>query len=147
MLHLQNIKSAVMIAPVSVGTSAVTGYVDTHGSDEILIDVIGATDAAADVFTSLKLQDGATTSAFTDLTGAVGGTSAGQFTIAAPNTSTPDIIRIRLNRVKTPALRRYVNVSLALTTARILTVVAHMGRMAETPDTAAEAGVTQIVDV
>lgn len=148
MLHLQNIKSAVVIAPVSIGTSAVTGYVDTLGADEILIDVVGATDAAADLFTTLKLQDGATTSAFTDLSGAVGGTnSAGGFTIAAPNTNTPDIIRFRLNRIKTPALRRYVAVSAALTTARIVSVVAYMGRMDKTPDSAAEAGVTTLVDV
>ena len=37
MLELQErIKSAIMIAPVSVGTSAVTGYVDTLGADEIV---------------------------------------------------------------------------------------------------------------
>ncbi len=143
MRHLQNIKSAVMIAPVSVGTSAVTGYVDAADADDIIIDVIGATDAAADVFASLKLQDGATTSAFTDITGYVGGTS---FTPVAPNTNTPDIIRFRLSRTKTPAIRRYINVSLACTTARILGVVAHMSRLGQTPDTTAEAGVAQIVE-
>ena len=145
MLELQNrIKSVQMIAPVSVGTSAVTGYVDTLGADEIIVDVYGATDAAADVFSSLKLQDGATTSAFTDLTGAIGGTS---FSIPAPNTSTPDIIRFHISRVKTPTLRRYVNASLACTTARIVAVVAHMGRLAQTPDSATEEGVTTFVQV
>lgn len=143
MLELQNrIKSVQMIAPVSVGTSAVTGYVDTIGADEILVDVYAATDAAADVFSSLKLQDGATTSAFTDLTGYVGGTS---FSIPAPNTSTPDIIRFHISRVKNPAVRRYVNVSLACTTARILGVVAHLGRLGQTPDSATEEGVTTLV--
>lgn len=145
MLPLQNtMKSAIMIAPVSVGTSAVTGYVDTLGADEIIVDVYGATDAAADVFSSLKLQDGATTTAFTDLTGAIGGTS---FSIPAPNTSTPDIIRFHISRVKTPALRRYVNCSLACTTGRIVNVVAHMGRLGQTPDTATEEGVTTFVQV
>jgi len=147
MLHLHNMKSAIAIAPISIGTSAVSGYVDTLGADEILIDVYGCTDAAADVFATLKLQDGATTSAFTDLSGFVGGTNAaGGFTIPAPNTSTPDIIRFRLNRVATPAIRRYINVSMSLTTARIITAVAHMGRLAQTPDTAAEAGATLVVD-
>lgn len=143
MQYLSSIKSAIMIAPQSVGTSAVTGYVDILGADEILIDVYGVSDAAADVFSSLKLQDGATTSAFTDLTGFVGGTS---FTIPAPNTNTPDIIRFRLNRDKNPAIRRYVNCSLALTTSRVLSVVAHMGRLRDMPDTEAEAGCTKIVD-
>lgn len=148
MLPLQNTKAAIMIAPQSIGTSAVTGYVDTLGADEIVIDLYGVSDAAADLFTSLKLQDGATTSAFTDLSGAVGGTdSAGGFTIPAPNTNTPDIIRFRLNRIKTPALRRYINISAALTTARIVTVVAHMARLDKTPDTAAEVGATTLVDV
>lgn len=144
MLHLSNIKSAIAIAPVSIGTSAVTGYVDTKGADEILIDVYAPTDAAADVFASLKLQDGATTSAFTDLSGAIGGTD---FTPIAPQTNTPDIIRFRLSRVKTPSLRRYINVSMSCTTARVCAVVAHMGRLAQTPDTTAEAGLAQVVDV
>jgi len=142
MNHLQNIKSAMMIAPQSVGTSAVTGYVDIGDAQEINIDVYAVSDAAADLFTSLKLQDGPTTSAFTDLTGFVGGTS---FTIPAPNTNTPDIIRFQLNRTKNPGIRRYINCSLALTTARIVAVVAHMSGLGQTPDTDAEAGCTEIV--
>lgn len=142
MIHAQGTKAVIMVAPQTIGTTAVSGYVDTLGYDYLTVDYIGATAVATDVLTALKLQTGDTTSAFTDLTGAVGGTS---FDIPAPNTSTPDVIRFQVD-CKTK--KRYVNISITGdATTRTTAVLGVLSRAAEMPDTDALAGCTEIVYV
>lgn len=140
MQYMQATKSAIMVAPQTIGTTSVTGYVDTLGYDHCRIYYQGATAAAADVITALKLQDGDTTSAFTDISGAVGGTD---FTIPVPNTSTPDIM---IFDVDTRNKKRYLNISITGdATTRTTSVMAVLDRAAQMPDTDTEAGAKEIV--
>ncbi len=144
MIHMQNTKHAIMVAPQTVGTTAVSGYVDTLNADYVTVTMDCATAAAADVFTALVLQHGDTTSAFTNISGYIGGTD---FSIPAPNTSTPDTIRFHLDRNKTQ-LKRYVNISITGdATTRTCSVSADLSRLNATPTSASEAGCTTLVTV
>jgi len=138
---MQNTKTVVMVAPQTIGTSAVEGYADTLGYDRLSVYYIGATAASGDAITTLKLQEGDTTSAFTDISGAVGGTS---FTIPAPNTSTPDavVFHVDLNKPRD----RYVNINIVGdATARSTSVIGILSRGAKSPTTDALAGAAEIV--
>jgi hypothetical protein len=143
MIDIQNTKVAQLVAPQTIGTTAVSGYVDTLGYDHLRVYYIGATAVSTDTITALKLQEGDTTSAFTDITGAVGGTS---FDIPAPNTSTPDTVVFDVNLAK--ARKRYVNISITGdATTRTTSVIGVLGRAAVSPDTDTLAGAKEIVYV
>lgn len=142
MQYMQATKAAIMVAPQTIGTTAVTGYVDTLGYDHVRVYYQGATAAASDVITALKLQQGEATNSFTDISGAVGGTD---FTIPAPNTSTPDVV---IFDVDTRNKKRYLNISITGdATTRTTSVMAVLDRAAQMPDTDTEAGAAEIVYV
>ena len=143
MLNSQEEKVAIMVAPQTIGTTAVSGYVDTLGWDHLTVYYVGATAASGDVITALKLQDGSTTSAFTDMSGAVGGTD---FTIPVPNTSTGDICKFEVPLKGN--WERYINISITGdATTRTTTVMGRLSRGRVAPDTDAEAGASEIVYV
>jgi hypothetical protein len=138
MIDMQNTKSAIMLVPQSIGTTAVSGYVDTLGYDHARIMYIGDTAASGDVLTVLKLSEGDTTSAFTDITGGAPGT------IPVPNTSTGDItiFDVNLNKPR----KRYIALNITGdATARLTSAVAILSRAAQAPDTDALAGAAKIV--
>lgn len=136
MHHLQNCKVAQMVAPQTVGTSAVSGYVDTLGWDDLTVMYVGGPVATGGVPGTLKLQEGDTTAAFTDISGTVGGTS---FTIPTPNTSTGDNVLFHVNLANNR--KRYINATVTGTaTTRTTNVVAVLSRGAVTPTSAATAG-------
>ena len=138
---LQNTKNAILVAPQTIGTTAVSGYVDTFGYDRLSVYYIGATAVSTDTITALKLQEGDTTSAFTDISGAVGGTD---FTIPAPNTSTPDIVAFHVNLNK--PRKRYVNISITGdATVRTTAVTGVLSRGTVSPTTDTLAGAAEIV--
>jgi hypothetical protein len=137
MIHAQAVKTAIMVLPQAIGTSSVTGVVDTLGADYVTVKLIGDTAAAADVFTTLKLSHGDTTSAYTDITNAVGGTT---FTIPAGNTNTGDVIGFFLDRKKV-ALKRHLQISIVGdATTRLCTVIAELERLKDGPDSATDQG-------
>lgn len=136
MYELQNAKIAQMVSPQTVGTSAVSGYVDTLGWDALTVMYVGAAVATGGVPGTLKLQEGDTTSAFTDVSGTVGGTA---FTIPTPNTSTGDNVLFHLNLVNNR--KRYINATVTGTaTTRNTSIVAVLSRGAVTPTSATTAG-------
>ena len=138
----QNVKYAQMVLPQSIGTSAVTGYIDTLGWDHLRVLYIGDTAASGDVITTLKLQDGSTTSAFTDISGAA------PSTIPVPNTSTGDITVFDVSMAGNGDLERYINISIAGdATARLTSVIGILSRGRIAPNTDAEAGASEIVYV
>lgn len=140
MFALQNTKKVVMVTPQTIGTSAVSGYVDTLGYDALSVYYIGATAVSTDVITTLKLQEGDTTSAFTDISG---GAPA---VIPAPNTSTPDCIGFEVNLTK--SRMRYIAINIVGdATVRNTSVLGVLSRGKVTPDTDAEAGCAEIVYV
>lgn len=141
MNHAQNTKAAIVVKPQSIGTTAVSGYVDSLNWDHVQIDYIGDTAAAADVITTLKLIHGDSTSAFSDVTG--GAPSV----IPAPNTNTGDVIRFNVNK-KGGTIKRYVGISIVGdATARLTAVVANLSRGRVTPTSDSEAGCSEIVYV
>jgi hypothetical protein len=141
MIHAQKVKNAIMVLPVALGTDAVTGVVDTLGADYVTVKLIRQTSAAADIATTMKLSHGDTTSAYTDITNAVGGTNAaGGFIIPAGNTNTGDILAFFLDRNKV-GLKRHVQITLVGdATTCITTVIAELERLKEGPDSAADQG-------
>lgn len=142
---MQNTKVAVMVAPQTIGTTAVSGYVDTLGYDRLSVYYIGATAVSTDTITALKLQEGDTTSAFTDISGAIGGTD---FTIPAPNTSTPDAVVFHVDLHGSKNRDRYVNISITGdATTRTTGVVGVLSRASLSPTTDALAGAAEIVYV
>lgn len=141
MINSQACKEAIMVLPQSIATTAVTGRVDSLDADWVTIKYVGDTAAAGDVLTVMKIGYGDTTSAFTDMTSAVGGTT---FTIPAPNTSTGDTIKFEIDKTKYPY--RWFQISLTGdATARLTSVTAVLSRLKTAPDTDAEAGCTEIV--
>ena len=142
MNEAQNTKKSIMVLPQAIGTDSVTGRVDCKGWDYCSIDVIADTAAAGDVMTTLKIGQGDTTSAFTDISGAIGGTD---FTIPAPNTSTGDIMSFEVDtRVK----QRYLQLTMVGdATTRLTTVVATLSRGEQPPTSATNRGVTTLVQV
>ena len=143
MIDIKNTKVAQMVAPQTIGTTTVSGYVDTLGYDHLRVYYLGATAVASDVITALKLQEGDTTSAFTDIAAALGGTA---FTIPVPNTSTPDttIFDVPLHQGR----KRYVNISITGdATVRTTSVIGVLGRAAVSPTSDTLAGAALIVNV
>ncbi len=139
---LQQTKFVKMIESVALGTDSTTGRVDTKGWDYLTVLLNAVTAAAGDVMTTLKLGEGDTTSAFTDITGAVGGTS---FSIPAPNTSAGDFIKFD---VDLKARQRYIQLTVVGdATTRVTTVIGILSRGERAPTSTAEAGVTTWVKV
>lgn len=144
MINAQAVKHAIMVLPQSIGTTEVTGTLDTLGGDYVSVYYVGDTAAAGDVLTTLKLSHGDTTSAYTDITNAVGGTT---FTIPAPNASTGDIIKFVLDRNKVQ-LKRHLKISIVGdATARLTTVIAELSRLKTLPDSDTEQGCAEVVYV
>lgn len=147
MIEIQNTKAVQLVAPQTIGTTAVSGYVDTLGYDHLRVYYIGAAVATGALMSALKLQEGDTTTAFTDISGAVGGTAAtGGFIIPTPTTSATDNIVFDVNLAN--ARKRYVNISITGTaTTRTTAVLGVLGRAAVTPNTDTLAGATDIIYV
>ena len=144
MVQIQDTKVVQLVAPQTIGTTAVSGYVDTLGYDHLRVYYIGATAVSTDTITALKLQEGDTTSAFTDISGAVGGTS---FTIPVPNTSTPDTTVFDVSMART-LRKRYINISITGdATTRTTSVIGILERAAVSPDTDTLCGAAEIVYV
>lgn len=142
MNEAQNTKKVIMVLPQAIGTDSVTGQVDCKGWDYCTIDVIGQTAAAGDVMTTLKIGQGDTTSAFTDISGAVGGTD---FTIPAPNTSTGDIISFE---VDTKTKKRYLQLTMVGdATTRLTAVTATLSRGEQPATSASGRGLKTLVQV
>lgn len=140
MINMQNTKAAIMVKPQTIGTTAVSGYIDTLGYDHLRVLYIGDTAVSTDVITTLKLSEGKLTSAFTDISG--GAPSA----IPAPNTSTGDIIIFDVN-LNAPR-DRYVAINIVGdATTRLTSVVGILSRGAQAPDTDALCGAAEIVYV
>lgn len=142
MVNAQNTKVQVAIEPQTVGTAAVSGYIDRTGFDYASVYYVGGPVATGGVPAALKIQYGDTTSVFTDFSGAVGGTD---FTIPTPNTNNGDVVAFHADlRGKGP----YLNLTTTGTaTTRTISGVVVLSRGKVAPDTASEAGADVVVYV
>ena len=91
-----NLKPVVMLAPLTTPTNAntATARLDTLGYDYAIIDVVQGISDATTVPSTLKISEGATTTAAsaTDITALVGG-GVGGFTMVSPNTEAANVVR------------------------------------------------------
>lgn len=130
MIHSQNTVIKSVIAPVSVGTTAVTGLIDTLGAEYCKITFHVATQAASQPPTTMSVGHGEATNSFTALTDS-------SFAIPTPNTSSAMIVPFFVN---CSTKKRYLQVSLANTAATISAVTAELSRNKETPNSDTEMG-------
>lgn len=137
----QMCKSAIVIAPVEIGTDEVTGTFDTLGARAVRVNFIMATQAATNVITTMSLAEGSATNSFTALAAFEGG-GVGGFTLPAPNTTSGDIVSFFVD--VTPR-KRYLQVGLAHTAARISGVTAELWHQDEMPSSNTEAGLAASV--
>lgn len=140
-------KSVCAIVPISKTNAATaTGEaIDTRGFDYCSITVVAATaDVVSNKPTVLKVQESAITDAtgFADVSGLIGGTD---FTVANSLTSLPNVYRLDI-KLK-PARKRYLRVLVSPATTQVISGVATLSRGENSPGTAAEAGVLNLVAI
>jgi hypothetical protein len=133
MIHAQNSRAVVAIKPVSIGTTAVTGIVDTLGYEYVQLLTTLDTAATTVTITDFTLSEGDTTSAFTAIAAFTGGTETGNFTLpVGPGTDgDPQIGVIEISKAQYP--KRYLKLSLANSAARLSSATALLSRGATTP--------------
>lgn len=138
-----DMKVATLFAGVSItngGTAS--GYIDTKGADHALIAIVAATsNDATNKPTVLKLSEGDTTSAFTNISGAVGGTD---FTIGAALTDAPNNYLFSVDCRKR---KRYIKAEISPVTTQIIAGVALLGKLEEAAINASKAGAQNFVEI
>lgn len=142
MIHGQDIKPVVVIAPQAIGTTAVTGVIDTLGFDYVQVLSTHDTAATSVTITTYKLSEGDTTSSYDDIAAFTGGTATDNFTLpVGPGTSgvTAQLGLLELSKVN--HRKRYLKVTLANSASRISSVHALLSRGKGTPVSATERGV------
>lgn len=147
MLPVENSKSVTKIATADLTTATTHQHsIDTLGFDHASIDVVFEPVAAAGtnsaVAIALKLQEGDTTSSYSDITAFVGG-GAGGFTVPTPgNTSDTNVVRFDVDlRGKS----RYLNVYATPQVASVIASNARLSRGEEGPKDATTKGVKAAV--
>ncbi len=147
MISLQNTKEVVVIAPQSVGTTAVTGTVDARGANYLELKVFLAPAAATVTVAELSVSSGDATNAMTAIPEFTAGSGTGNFT--APTAPGVDgdtqVVAFKIDR--RTYRHRYFKVSLKHGgldegEGRISTVVATLDRLENAPHTDAERGFT-----
>ncbi|MEY2712193.1 MAG: hypothetical protein RL005_415 [Planctomycetota bacterium] len=144
MNRIENTKTVASLSD-DIATSATHSMeIDTLGFRVASIDVAFEKVAAAGTNSAValvcKLQHGDTTSAYSDLTGFVGGTS---FTIPTPaNTSADTVVRFD---VDLRGKKRYLKVLATGNATGSVYSVARLGKPEDGPDTASEKGASVAV--
>jgi len=106
----------------------------------VCFEPVAAAGTNSAVAIALTLQQGDTTSSYTDVTGFVGGTS---FTIPTPSdTSSTSVVRFNVDM---RGKKRYLNVYATPNAASPVVSVARLGKPEETPVAATAAGVDVFV--
>ncbi|MCR4338849.1 MAG: hypothetical protein NUW01_03065 [Gemmatimonadaceae bacterium] len=142
MMPLQNTCTKVIITPQSLSAAGTaTEYVDTLGYDEAAIDFIMDSQAATTSNPAvLKLGEGDTSTAATDITAFVGDATDG-YTIPATQT-TPGVTRLN---VDLRARKRYL--ALTVTVGDVACLVCAVGTFGKAADsTTARAGMAGVAD-
>lgn len=145
----RQLKSVVAVNGVSKTNGATaSGIIDTLGFNFATIDVIATTaDVVSNKPTVLKLQEADDTNAtsFTDITGAIGGTS---FTIPNAVTAATAVIQNQYKfNVDCHARKRYLQAVYSPQTTQTVTVVANLGRAEQSPGTATKANALTLVEI
>jgi len=148
MIHAQRAKVTNFFPPQEIGTTAVSGYIDTVGWDYLTVVTNLAAVTTSTTITELAFTEGDTTSAADAITALTGGTATGNFTIpvgkgtATTNTGTVTVFQIDLKKRK-----RYLKLSATLSHASVFTAEAILSRGEADPTTDAEAGADDVITV
>lgn len=135
MIHSQ-MEKVLAALPTSVGTADVTLTIDTLGYDYASVTVQRASNASTVFASVLKVEEGDTTSSYSNVSGFVGGTD---FTIPAVS-DTASVSVVKLD-VDTKARKRYLRVTATPAVSVNTAVTCRLSRGENAPSTAAEAGV------
>ena len=128
----------------TTNAATASGIIDTLGYDFAEIDVIAtSSNDTTNNPSVLKIGEGDTTSAFTNVSGAVGDTD---FTIPNCYTNTASDFKVKFS-VDCRARKRYLQVSVSPVTTQIITAIANLHKGDEGPDSATDAGVDALVEV
>lgn len=146
MNHAQSSKTVAKIGDADTATNATfTHAIDTLGYAYASIDIVfeASTATTDDVANALKLGEGDSTTAYTDITAFVGGGSGG-FTIpGTSDTSAANIVRFNLDL---RGRKRHLQVSATPAFATRVVSVARLGKAHVGPVTATETGVSAVVN-
>lgn len=128
MIHSQNHKVVATLPTAATGSTATASLeIDTKGYDHASVTVLRASNASTVFATSLKVEEGDTTSSYSDVTALVSG-GVGGFTvpaIAASATGSASIVKLDID---TKAKKRYLKVSYAPGASAVVAIVARLGR-------------------
>lgn len=143
MLQLQNLKHVSVLQGSYTNGATATGTVDTLGFDSVLVSVTVATsDSTSNNPSVFVVGEGDTSTAFTNITAAVGDTA---WTIPNADTANPQVFAFH---VKTGGARkRYLKLSISPTTTQIISATALLSRADELPNSTTEQGVVAAVNV
>lgn len=148
------LKTIVAVNNVSKTAGATaSGLIDTIDYDWVSVDIIAATaDVVSNKPTVLKLQEADTTDAtnLVDVVGFRGGTALStsvDFVIPNANTAATAVLQnnYKMN-VDCRARKRYLSPTISPATTQVITIVANLGRAAQSPVTAAKANAMVLVE-
>lgn len=151
MIHAQDGKMAVLVAPASIASNTTTsGYVDTRGFDYLEVDlVLGTVAATSSITKSIALSESDTTAfVATDVMTTFVGSAATSATVGfvwptVGVTAGTQIIRMG---VDVRARKRYIELYWgAPAVAQLASATARLSRAGQMPNTAGEAGVTKLI--
>lgn len=138
-----SMKQVIAINQASTTNAATaTGNIDTLGYDQLDVDIITTTSNDTTNNPSvLKLSesDDTVVTNFADISGAVGDTD---FTIAAAVTSGNWGAKFR---VALKGRKRYIKVSVSPVTTQVITAIGNLSRAEQSPESASNAGVNNLV--
>ena len=142
-------KLALAISPVSLtaGATATKVLVDTKGFKFASFDIVlGAADVVSNVPQTLKLQEADVTnsSSLADISAFKAGDGFTLNTTAGTNTATPNLYKLDVNLLAGPR-KRYLALELSPRTTQVVSAVCNLFRAEQTPVSAAETGVLQVV--
>ena len=128
------LKSVVMLAPLTTPTNAATGtaMLDTLGYDWCTIDVIHNIAGDTNKHTTFKISEGDTTTyaSASDITALTGGTSDGNFTIPSMDNTTASTMKFNIDL---SARKRYLFITIAPAQVLNTCVLANLGKGEKAP--------------
>lgn len=141
MIHGQNDREVILICDGEVTNNETsTGLVDTLGYDQCIISVYATTaNGTTSNFSKLTLSEGQDTSNFTAIPAFTGDDTTDGFTIAAADTSNPQVVA-QLS-VDLKKRERYLLLTAVPVTSQAITAVARLTQGDETPVGATALGV------
>jgi hypothetical protein len=140
MNHLENSKSVTKIGTADTTTATTHQHsIDTLGFSYASVDVVFEPVASAGtnsaVAIALKLQEGDTTAAYSDISGFVGGTD---FTVPTPSdTNSTNVVRFDIDL---RGQKRFLNVFATPQAASVVASNARLGKGEDGVDSASEKG-------